>query len=232
MSSQLTTLVPVLEGPNYASWVENMQSYLMAQGQWRILTRNCPQPKMAKEAGEGDDPLNLDAIELWHETNTKALGNIRLRLHHSIQYKFRDAEEAGGIWRELKDTYGKPGIANIYLEFKGAIDTPITTNADPSLTIDKILAHFGRLEDAGVTVPEPLRAMMILAKLPAHYESTATMFCQQEKVAEIKVDALRQTILLAWEQKGARINKGGQAQKLSAVQQNPGEPQFQQQHDE
>src|ERR1700753_1011293 len=55
---------------------------------------------------------------------------------------------------------------------------------------------------------------------------------KQEKIAEIKVDALQRTILLAWEQKGARINKGGQEQKLSEVQRNPGEPQFQQQHDE
>ena len=37
MSSSLTTLVPVLNGPNYTSWVPMMQSFLMSQGQWKVM---------------------------------------------------------------------------------------------------------------------------------------------------------------------------------------------------
>ena len=34
MSSQLTSLVPVLDGTNYNQWAAAMQSFLMSQGQW------------------------------------------------------------------------------------------------------------------------------------------------------------------------------------------------------
>ena len=37
MSSSLTTLVPVLTGPNYTSWAPMMQSFLMSQGQWKVI---------------------------------------------------------------------------------------------------------------------------------------------------------------------------------------------------
>jgi hypothetical protein len=36
-----------------------------------------------------------DEMREWAETNSKAVGNISLRLHHSIQYKYQDEDNAG-----------------------------------------------------------------------------------------------------------------------------------------
>jgi hypothetical protein len=42
MSSQLTSLVPVLEGPNYQQWAPAVRNFLMAQGQWRLMKKGKP----------------------------------------------------------------------------------------------------------------------------------------------------------------------------------------------
>jgi len=72
MLSALTTLVPVLTGPNYQLWAPLMTSFLMSQGQWRILSKKVPELIPATDKSDG----NADAIEDWHETNGKAVGNI------------------------------------------------------------------------------------------------------------------------------------------------------------
>jgi len=139
----------------------------MASGQWLILDKARPEKPVEgfpttttkKSAGSSKDPEataidttddfaeRLEAWETksekWDETNMKALGNIHLRLHHSISFKYKEVLVAGTLWEQLKDSYGSPGILSIYAEFKQAIETKIPDNLDPSLAIDKFAAHFG-----------------------------------------------------------------------------------------
>ena len=88
MSSSLTTLVPVLSGPNYQAWSVAMKSFLMSQGQWRVLSRPCPRDITLDSRGvtlTGDQALsdedvtaNKEKIEDWEDDNQKAVGNIML----------------------------------------------------------------------------------------------------------------------------------------------------------
>ena len=106
MSTSLTTLVPVLNGTNYTSWAPIMQSFLMSQGQWKVIVN--PPPKAIYKKADGSSELLTNEEELkkamttgdvtnqqdildWWDLNAKALGNIHLRLHHTIQYNQRDA---------------------------------------------------------------------------------------------------------------------------------------------
>ena len=90
MSSSLTTLVPVLSGPNYQAWSVAMRSFLMSQGQWRVLSRKCPTDITVDSRGvaltgdqapsEEDVVANKEKIEDWEDDNQKAVRNIMLRL--------------------------------------------------------------------------------------------------------------------------------------------------------
>ena len=88
MSSSLTTLVPMLTGPNYTSWAPMMQSFLMSQGQWKVVMNPPPTAVETSPATNTKEAeiSNQEEITTWWDLNTKALGNIRLRLHHTIQY--------------------------------------------------------------------------------------------------------------------------------------------------
>jgi len=167
MTSQIAQHVPVLTGPNYQAWQPQMESFLMASRQWLVLSKERPEKPeettvstTKKSAGKSRDDPEQTAVdtsddladrlyaweekaEKWDETNMKALGNIRLRLHHSISFKFKEVLVAGSLWEQLKDSYGNPRVLNIYAEFKQAIETRIPDNAGPSLAIDKFAIHFG-----------------------------------------------------------------------------------------
>ena len=88
MSSSLTTLVPVLSGPNYQIQSTAMKSFLMSQGQWHVLSRPCPRDitldkdgsplELDKMPSEESIDLNKEKIKEWEDDNQKAIGNIML----------------------------------------------------------------------------------------------------------------------------------------------------------
>jgi len=220
----------------------------MSQGQYTILTRPRPkEPTTLKTDDKDFDPdthltVVADVVEAKHEewedkiekltkTNLKALGNIRLRLHHSIAYKYKDEKSVGELWRFLKQTYGKVGISAVYSEFKQAMDLKIPDNADPSLQIDRFTAHFGRLSEQLVEIDDHIQAMILLAKLPPSMDFLAHFICQESEVLDLKVSKIRKSMLLNWEQRsgGKQPRPQQSAQKISAVKRGPNEPPFQQQ---
>ena len=137
MSSSLTTLVPVLSGPNYQMWSTAMKSFLMSQGQWCVLSRPCPADITVDSRGvvltgenapsEEDVAANKEKIEDWEDDNQKAVGNIMLRLAPQIQGNLTSEtmDGAGLLWAHLEMHYGKPGIIATYLKFKSAMDIKI-----------------------------------------------------------------------------------------------------------
>jgi len=247
-SSNVASHVPVLSRPNYQEWAPKMESFLMSQGQYTILTRPKPkEPTMLKTNETDFDPdihtmVAADVVDAKHEewedkvekltkTNLRALGNIRLRLHHSIAYKFKDEKSAGELWRSLKTSYGKTGISAIYSEFKQAMDLKIPDSADPSLQIDRFTAHFGRLSKQQVEIDDHIQAMILLAKLPPSMDFLAHFICQEAEIMDLKVSKIRKSMLLNWEQRsgGKQPRPQQNAQKISAVKRGPNEPPFQQQ---
>ena len=114
MSSSLTTLVPVLSGPNYQAWSVAMKSFLMSQGQWRVLSRPCPRDITLDSKGnvltgeeapsDEDIAVNKEKIEDWEDDNQKAVGNMMLRLAPQIQGNLSSEamDGAGILWDHLE----------------------------------------------------------------------------------------------------------------------------------
>ena len=260
MSSTLNTFVPVLDGTNYQQWAAAMQSYLMSQGQWRVIIRNPPIPKfadsvpveqitdaegkldvrrtqraqeVADRAAQLTGPTNQDAIDEWDEAISKAIGNIRLRLHHTIGYQYNNVTSASALWHQLNEEYGRPGISQAFTEFKGTMNTTIPSNSDPSPSLDKMKAHFTRLRESGFEIPEKIQAMMILCKAPAQMETVVQLCFQEGDYDEMKVDKITASFRTAWEASQRQGNRPQQnqqrANKLSAVKRDAGPPQFIQQ---
>ena len=161
----------------------------------------------------------------WAKTNSKAVRNISLRLHHSIQYKYQDEDNAGKLWKALEAEYGNPGVSATYLKFKAALVVRIPTDSDPTLAIDEFTSYFGRLAEAGVTIEQHIQAMILMSKLPREMDNLAQIVCQVGSVKDLN------SIILSWEQRNGRNppRNQQQAKKISAVQRGLNEPSFQQQ---
>jgi hypothetical protein len=222
-----------------------MQNYLMSQGQWKCVLAEVPVAKVRKaiitEASSSSDTKETvatetivpdeKAIEAWYEAADKATGNIRLRIHHTISYQYNSIETAFELWNTLKDKYGQPGITRSFLEFKGAMDTSIPGNADPSPALDKISSHFARLKDLSVEVPEIVKVMIVLSKAPPSMETVVQHIGQTEpeKWNSITLIDIIRAMSLSWET-NQRGKSRQHANKLSAVHRGPqNAPQFQQQ---
>jgi len=66
-----------------------------------------------------------EKVDEWEENNAKALGSITLRLHSSIAYQVREADDVSALWKDLDTRYGKPGPAAAYIKFKKVLNTRI-----------------------------------------------------------------------------------------------------------
>jgi len=224
MSSEKTTLastVPVLNGPNYQTWEPLMRAYLQGNDVWfaivgDVIVLQHPAKTISRKLSDGTEesmvvpdkdkaPVNLDEFKSWAKENYKALGKINLRLHESIRYKYSSIEIAKTLWDRLKDEFGKPGITAIYHEFKGALSTNLPENGNPSTALNKLLGHFGHMADAECSVPEHLKCLVVLAKLPSTMDHVAQMICQTDNVSDLNIDKIQRQIQVAWEQRaGAR----------------------------
>ena len=47
-----------------------------------------------------------EELASWNKEAEKALGNIHLRLHHTIGYQFNDVTSPSELWETLKTKYG------------------------------------------------------------------------------------------------------------------------------
>ena len=123
-----------------------------SQGQWKVCKPDASIPTVGEtttttEAGSITVKTGEADLADWIENVEKALGNIRLRLHHTISYQFNDIESPSVLWGKLKETYGTPGLNRAFIEFKCAMDTAIPHGSDPGPALDKILTHFTRLRN-------------------------------------------------------------------------------------
>ena len=239
MSSQLTNLVPVFDGTNYQQWTAAMQSFLMSQGQWKCVKDGANVPEEIKVE---DSVTNAAEIMSYLEDAEKAMGNIRLRLHHTIGYQFNSEENPASLWKTLKKKYGVPGISGAFKEFKGIMDTQIPNNSNPSPAIDKIMAHHTCLSEMKWDLPKKVLAMMMLSKAPPSMEVVVQMILQMTDDLganeSLDLDKIVKAMRASWEAHGragvSQFNQQ-QANKLSAVKQAGEPPQFQyqqQQHRE
>jgi gag-polypeptide of LTR copia-type len=74
MSSNTTSLVPILDGGNYNAWSKAMHTFLMSLGIWGYADGSITEPA---EAHAGHPK--------WAKGHTMALGNIVLRVNAVIQ---------------------------------------------------------------------------------------------------------------------------------------------------
>ena len=153
--------------------------------------------------------------------------------------QYNDTDKPATLWATLLEKYGSSGLSKAFIEFKGAIDTAIPNGSDPAPALDRILACFTTLAQMKWTIPEKVKAMIILTKAPSSMESIVQLMAQVNKDDEDKPTAadIIKAMTLSWEthkRSGAnRASGSGQnqqrAHKLSAVKPSGGSPQFTQQ---
>jgi len=111
-------------------------------------------------------------------------------------------EHASSIWEALEKEYGKPGIAAIYQEFTGAMTTVIPDNSNPSFALEKIVSHFMQMATSKCVLPEHLKAMILISKMPPSMTALIQLVCQTDDINELNCDKIKKMIIHGWECQG------------------------------
>ena len=112
------------------------------------------------------------------------------------------------------------------------MNTNIPFNADPRPAIDKILAHFMRLREHKLDIPEQLKVLMLLSEAPPGMEVMVQVASREAATKKIELSEVCNGMITSWQNHGRSGSQGNQQQanKLSVVKrQDDQNPQFQQQ---
>jgi len=155
---------------------------------------------------ELDEKFDQDKQDKLQDANDKAVGNIHLRLHHTIGAQYIKFDDACSLWDALKKKYASPGFSQAYHEMKGVVDMQIKDNQDPCPAFDKIVTHFLRLKELGFTVPDNVQTMMVVAKCPPSMETLVQVVAAEEKWKDLTIEKLSVMLRQSWQ---ASTRQGG-----------------------
>ena len=163
--SEISTLVPVLDGSNYGTWHKSMKVYLMSLGLWGHVSGSIQMPiaprnpaldrngnaVIAVQSDIDAYTTAMDAYSIsfpaWSKDDEKALGAILLRLNNAIKEDVISKNYADNVWAYLAMCYGQATPSQILQDFKEAMSIRIKADQNPSIALDRMSTAFQRLNN-------------------------------------------------------------------------------------
>ena len=94
---------------------------------------------------------------------------------------------AHNLWLDLKKDCAIPGTLLVFSEFQSIMNNRISNDSHLSIAIDKIIAHYKVLSINHLAIPESLKVLIILSKLPPHYNFIAQDFFHNMEMSNLDV---------------------------------------------
>lgn len=149
-----------LEGhERYQSWVESMESALLADGLWKYVKKETKEPtqeQYVRYHGEKSYPDEMGlarALETHQDGRSRAVGKIKIMLKSSPLAFVKDMSDPARIWSKLEEIYAPTR----YLDQAIAFDKLVTTRYDDCKDIheytDRIKVATQDLKAMGAEVP-------------------------------------------------------------------------------
>ena len=88
------------------------------------------------------------------------------------------------------------------------MNTNIPSNADPRPAINKILAHFTRLKEHKLNIPEQLKVLMLLSKAPPSMEVMVQVASREAATKNIGLSEVYNGMITSWQNYGWNGNQG------------------------
>ncbi|KAF5352319.1 hypothetical protein D9758_011945 [Tetrapyrgos nigripes] len=194
----------------------------------------------ASEAGSDAPPpthfiaTNDSSTADWDKDNDKATGVIKLHVSQAISAKLEDIKTAKEMWNALKSLYGKPGAAEIFQNFKRAMNIEIPCNTHPGAAIDLIKMYLTYINNAGekTQIPMYIQYMTVINKLPADIYPYVISRETEDDVDAFEtgsLDTLRTSVVNAWETCGRKKPQSTNATKITAIKRKGRPPVFKEQ---
>lgn len=127
----------------YQSWVESMESALLADGLWKYVKKETKEPtqeQYIRYHGENTYPDEMGlarALEAYQDGRSRAVGKIKIMLTSSPLAFVKDMNDPAMIWLKLEEIYAPTR----YLDQAIAFDKLVTTRYDDCKDIHEYTDH-------------------------------------------------------------------------------------------
>ena len=226
-SSGAFGMVPMLDGTNWIAWSSKVQSLFMAEGLWDVVNGTTEKPSEKKPESSDE---KVETLTEWVRRDYKAQGILRLKVVDNLHHVFIHKETSNEAWKALKAELGKPGTAQVFVDFL-AITRFKLSGANPEPEFAKLATHIAALATNGVTLPDFVPAMMVLANVPVKWDHIAARISSSYKIDELSVAEIRMDFVNEYQRTATSKTFSGQkeksANKISAVKPYRGNPKWQ-----
>ncbi|KAI0075435.1 hypothetical protein K474DRAFT_1676399 [Panus rudis PR-1116 ss-1] len=147
----------------------------------------------------------------YNDDKEKAVGLITLKVSTGIASEIK-GKGAANAWKYLKSTYGKPGAAAIYADFKALFNMKISGNQNPNAKMSQMYTQICLLKANKITILEK-------------WENLTTVYLQITSSEKIKFADVCNLIIAHWEQ----VAPFASSHKLLAIKQKHNNLNFHQQ---
>ena len=233
MSSNNNTasLVPILDGTNYAQWAVVMKAFLMSIAHWaypqgHIERALFPDKKKERERLPEMEKEEIHAKQAaFDEKDGVVIGHIVLRTNATIQQVLIECTTSYAMWNSLHETYGKATAPTVFRDFKDCLGARISINHDPTQYFDKLFAAFGRMSSAEVAVPPQLQVMIALTALPQKWEMLVLIVTGDTELQDLDLGDVCTAVIGQYQSETVRHSTGKHnANKISVVKHKRGDP--------
>ena len=172
----------------------------------------------------------------------RATGTITLLLNEGVQRKVERLinavvpnaadRHANHWWTNLQTQYGTVSPSQIFRIYRKVLDFRMDASKHPQPQLDDLETYYADMEASGVNVPEFVRVMTLVTRLPNPWSSfMVQVLLASGTIATITWAATWTAVLNIWDAQqskdlAARRPKGQSAHKLSAVKKWQGPPSF------
>jgi hypothetical protein len=193
INSAIQSRTAVLTGiKNYSQWSRQVRALLTMAGWWNIVEG------ISTHAGQADPASQAT----WIANDQQAQAMIAIFIHSDLQHYQKDCHVPVGnvthpsmakdLWTTLRQLYSPTGVTGQYDGFSHAIKFSISGHSrnaeDMPNQINHLVNIFNETSTAGLTLPDNLKAMILLNTLPHSYKTTTSTIVQTVTMANFTMD--------------------------------------------
>ena len=197
INSTIQAHTAILTGiTNYAHWSRQLHSLLTMAGWWSIVDGT------STHAGQADPATHTT----WIANDQQAQAIITIFIHLDLQHYQKEAYVAAGnithpsmardLWTTLRQLYAPTGVTGQFDSFSKAIKYHIIdpreyrghNMEDLPNQINHLINIFNEMSAAGLTLPDNLKAMILLNSLPHSYKSVISTIIQTTTAANFTME--------------------------------------------
>ena len=213
MSSEDTipSTVPILNGSNYHPWECAMKAFLQTKGLFKYLRATFTEPRaataaeIASMAATGTTAATIstvqsiiDACEQYEEDTNKIISYFILKMTSSLQQLHARATNAKTLWDSLAMAYAMTGSVAIFNDFTEVTEWRFDDRKDLTISMSELQARLERLTSQGITLPENVKAMILLKAVPKNWDNFAAVILATTTASALNITAVLLLIQEEW----------------------------------